>query len=385
VAIEGPLKELGLHDIFQLLDLSRKTGVMRVTSHLRNNDGLVAFEGGSIVYAEIKSNPHRIGEMLVAAGRITPAELERARAVQDKETERRLLGQILVSLGAITERDLARIVEEHIAEVVLELLSWQEGFFSFTEGPLTGIPLPSRVKIRTESLLMEGARRIDEWSRIEAHIPHLGVVPVLAPLDEGGMTQLDLLPAEWEVLSYVDGERDVRRIAQGLGRSEFEVARTLFGMVTTGVCVLHDAGAARSARHSVGDDASALVTAAELRLESGDVAAAREAALAAAAMRPGEVRVHLVLARANLKEGRVPDAVEEARRAVRLAPENAEAHRLYGAVLAAAGRFRDADEQWAQCERLLGAAEAAAPARREIEAARRAAATLDAMLETARG
>jgi len=384
VAIEGPLKELGLHDIFQLLDLSRKTGVMRVTSHLRNNDGVVAFEGGAIVYAEIRSNPHRIGEMLVAAGRITPADLERARAVQEKDKDRRLLGQILVGLGTLNERDLQRVVEDHVTEVVLELLSWQEGFFSFTEGPLAGIPMQSRVRIRTESLLMEGARRIDEWSRIEAHIPHLGVVPLLSPLDDGAQPALDLLPGEWEVLSYVDGERDVRRIAQGLGRSEFEVARTLFGLVTTGVCVLHDAGAARAARTSVSDDAGALVTAAELRLEAGDIAAAREAALAAAAIRPGEVRVHLVLARAHLREGRQADAIDEARRAVRLAPEHLDAHRLFGVVLAAAGRFREADDQWAQAERLL-AADSPVPVRRELAAARGAAQTLETMLGAARG
>ena len=31
MAIEGPLRELGIHDVFQLLDLNRKTGVLRVT------------------------------------------------------------------------------------------------------------------------------------------------------------------------------------------------------------------------------------------------------------------------------------------------------------------------------------------------------------------
>lgn len=101
MAIEGPLKELGLHDIFQLLDLSRKTGVMRVTSHLRNNEGMVAFDGGAIVYAEIRSNPWRIGELLVRAGRITEADVERARAVQEKEKGSRRLGQVLVSMGVL--------------------------------------------------------------------------------------------------------------------------------------------------------------------------------------------------------------------------------------------------------------------------------------------
>src|SRR3954464_8030104 len=143
--IEGPLKELGLHDVFQLLDLSRKTGVMRVTSHLRNNEGMVAFDGGSIVYAEIRSSPVRIGELLVRAGRITEEELERARAMQQQEREQfttapRRIGQILLGMGVLSERDLKKQVEFQICEVVFELLSWQEGFFSFSEGPISGVP-----------------------------------------------------------------------------------------------------------------------------------------------------------------------------------------------------------------------------------------------------
>ncbi len=356
--IEGPLKELGLHDVFQLLDLSRKTGIMRVTSHLRNNEGMVAFDGGAIVYAEIRSNPVRIGELLVRAGRITEAELERARAIQQQEREQfsttpRRLGQVLVGMGVLGERDLARQVEAQVCEVAFELLSWQEGFFSFSEGVLTGIPADAMVRIRTETILMEGARRIDEWSRIESHIPHLGMVPVLADADGAGDSALlDLLPSEWEVLSQVDGVRDVRAMAHLLARSEFEVARVLFGLVSTGVIALHDPGAGGGRRASVGGDAASLLAAAELRLDSGDIAAAKEAALAAAALRPGEPRAHLLLARAHLRENRTGEAIEEARRAVRLDPLLMDAHRWFGLSLAAAGRFGEAVDQFTQWERL---------------------------------
>lgn len=354
MAIEGPLKELGLHDVFQLLDLSRKTGVMRVTSQLRNNEGMVAFDGGAIVYAEIRSNPLRIGDLLIRAGRITEEDLERARTLQEKEGRTRRLGQVLVGMGVLAERDLHSQVEFQVTEVVFELLSWQEGFFSFAEGPLVGVPADAMVKIRTESVLMEGARRIDEWSRIEGQIPHLGVIPLLAPADGGGQSLMDLLPAEWEVLAHVDAERDVRAIAQVLARSEFEVARTLFGLVSTGIVSLHDPGAERRQRSSVGGDAGALLAAAETRLDSGDVAAAKEAALAAAALRPGEPRVHLLLARAHLKENRPAEAIDEARRAVRLDPLSIDAHRWFGLSLVAGGRFMEASEQFTQWERLAG-------------------------------
>ena len=46
--IEGPLRELGIHDVFQLLDLSRKTGVLRVASELRREKwgGIVVSPNG---------------------------------------------------------------------------------------------------------------------------------------------------------------------------------------------------------------------------------------------------------------------------------------------------------------------------------------------------
>jgi hypothetical protein len=300
----------------------------------------------------------------------------------DKDRGARRLGQLLIEMGALTERELRRQLEYQVTEVVFELLSWQEGFFSFTEGPLSGVPGDAMVRIRTESVLMEGARRIDEWSRIEHHIPHLGVVPVLAPVEGQGpdAALLDLLPNEWEVLALVDGDRDVRGIAHALARSEFEVARTLFGLVSTGVIGLHDPGADRRGRPSLGGDVGALLAAAEARLDSGDLSGAKQAALAAAASKPGEPGVHVLLCRVQLREGRLAEAIEEGRRAVRLDPLSADGHRWLGLALAAAGRFHEADEQFAQWERVADSA--SAPAQRaEIAAARQATETLARLLK----
>src|SRR5262245_47451993 len=126
MAIEGPLRELGIHDVFQLLDLSRKTGTLRVTSELRDNDGTVLFEKGKIVSAAIRSNPHRIGDLLVRSGRLTPDEMARAQLLQRKGDKRRL-GEILVALGLVTRKEIERQVKLQIEAVVFELMSWREG------------------------------------------------------------------------------------------------------------------------------------------------------------------------------------------------------------------------------------------------------------------
>src|SRR2546426_228044 len=240
MTIEGPLRELGIHDVFQLLDLSRKTGVLRVTSDLRNNAGTIFFEDGAIVYAEIRSNPHPLGSLLVRTGRVNDADLERARDMQVRGGDRRRIGEILVELGVVTPRELQRQVRFQIEEVVFEVMGWREGYFSFTEGPLSEVPAESAVRIPTEALLMEGARRIDEWARIEKRLPHLGVVPAFAAAQAGSEGDLDLLPPEWEVLALIDGQRDVRGVAAALGRSDFGVAKTLFGLESAGLVVITD-------------------------------------------------------------------------------------------------------------------------------------------------
>ena len=198
--IEGPLRELGLQEVFQLLDLGRKTGVLRVTSRIRDDEGQVYFEGGRVVHAGVRSKP-------------VPA----------------------INAGAVSERELERRLRAQTEVAVYDLMSWREGFFSFEERAIADVPADRRVRIATESLLMESARRIDEWSRLADKIPDLRVVPVLAEVPDDHESQLDLLPHEWEVLSLIDGERDLRAIADLHGRDDFETAKVVYGLVTTGV------------------------------------------------------------------------------------------------------------------------------------------------------
>lgn len=373
MAIEGPLRELGIHDVFQLLDLSRKTGVLRVTSELRHNAGTVYFEEGTVTYAEIRSNPHPLGGLLLRSGKITDADLERARDMQTRGGDPRRLGEILVVLGAITPRELQRQVRFQVEEVVFEVINWREGYFSFTEGPLTDVPAEAAVRISTEALLMEGARRIDEWTRIEKRIPHLGVVPAYAPSMEGGDGDLDLLPPEWEVLALIDGERDLRAIAATLGRSDFDIAKTLFGLESAGLIVLVDPGSTAQRGRGRPATAAALVAEAEMALNASDLERARAAAERAGAVQPHDPVVHQLLGRIHLAGGRTADAVDELRRALRLDPQAVSAERLLGFALVQLGRFAEAVDHWNQWERMAAGDEQETAYRAEVGAAKDAA------------
>ena len=72
-------------------------------------------------------------------------------------------------------------------------------------------------------------------------MPNLAVVPQFADAGDDHAGQLDLLPGEWEVLTMIDGQRDLRRVAVELARSEFDVAKIVYGLLSTGVVSLRPA------------------------------------------------------------------------------------------------------------------------------------------------
>jgi hypothetical protein len=346
---------------------------------LRHNEGTIYFDNGVVASAEIRSNPHPLGAMLLRTGKITEADLERADDMQQRQGDKRRLGQILVALGVITQREVERQVRFQIEEVVFEVMSWNEGYFSFNEQAVSKVPTELTVRIPVEALLMEGARRIDEWSRIENRIPHVGVVPSLAPPPEGGGGELDLLPPEWEVLALIDGERSVRALATELGRSDFEVAKTLFGLESAGVIVLMDPGNARRAPGGGGGTASAgadfieLVARVEHALQAKDLDGARATAEQAGSMQPHDPVVHLLLARIHMAQGSASLAAEELRRALRLDPNLAAAHRQLGYALVAIRRFAEAVASWDQWDRVASRSPDEEAQRAQVDRARQAA------------
>jgi hypothetical protein len=342
--IEGPLRELGIHDVFQLLDLSRKTGTLRVTSELRDEEGIVWFENGKVLHAGLRTQPNGLGTLLVRSGKLTESELERARARLRELGEGHRLGDVLLELGALTARDLERQVRMQIESVVFELMAWREGFFSFREESVESAPAEARIRISTESLLMEGARRIDEWSRIADKVPHLGVVPVLAPVDDDHPSLLDLLPNEWEVLTMIDGQRDLRGLAQALGRSDFDIAKIAYGLVTTGVIGFVNADRGADARPA--EDPRPHILRATAALDAGRVDEALVAARQAVAADHRSAEAHLALGRVFLRLERPADACESLARAVQADPLGTAAYRELGFAEAKRGDFARAVEHW---------------------------------------
>jgi tetratricopeptide (TPR) repeat protein len=340
MAIEGPLRELGIHDVFQLLDLSRKTGSLRVTSELRNDEGNVLFDGGKVIHASIRSNPTSIERILRQAGKIGDADMASAMSIHEEPGLG--LGDRLVMARVITQRELERQLRMAIENVIFELMSWREGFFSFEEQAVANVPVDARIRISTESLLMEGARRIDEWSRIADKVPSLSVVPTLAPVEDDRASVLDLLPHEWEVLMMIDGERDLRGIAGALGSSEFEIAKIAYGLLSTGVVAMRntDRPSQRTLK-AINDSRTAMANAREA-MAGGRMEDALTCAREALAVDGDSTEARLLVAKALAALSRHREAVDELRRCVQADPITPEVHLELGFAAIRVGDFANA-------------------------------------------
>jgi tetratricopeptide (TPR) repeat protein len=345
MAIEGPLRELSIQDVLQLLELARKTGVLTVRSDRLNDEAIVHFSRGEIVFAVRRRSTRRLGQLLIRAGKLTQRELDRALELQRGDPTRRL-AEILLEMGSVREQELERQLRFQMEESILELMAWDEGYFRFEErSEIAEERLLARVRV--ESLLMEGARRIDEWTRLESKVPNAESVPFLATSGDWDATPLELRTADWEVLAEIDGARDIRQLAAGLGRSTFDVARTIYGLVSTGVVQVRE----RRSRIPELKLQKEVQRATEL-IRTGAVEDAQKLARELESAYPERAELAVLSGQTLLAQQRMRAATEAFARAVALDPLAAEAHFQLGTAALQTGELERAAKAWETFVRL---------------------------------
>lgn len=293
MAIRGSLREASLPDVLQLLSMGKKTGCLSVTH--RNNFGYIYFNKGRICYASIVNRRDRLGDMLVKTGQITQGQLESTVLLQDKRRDTRL-GELLVEQAVISLDQLHDAIRVQIQEAVYFLFTWNQGTFNF-EPDVGPDSQDYTVSINPESLLLEGARRVDEWGLVEKKIPSFDLV---FEIDRSKVHEdVELNDEQRAVLELVDGVRDVQRIVDASGLVEFEVGKTLYGLLTAGFI------------RRIGKTTAPITAATE-----------------------GRVEEHRNLGVAFYKTGMLDEAVREFRRVLELRSTDAVARFFIGLVLA---------------------------------------------------
>jgi len=119
---------------------------------------------------------------------------------------------------------------------VYEMAIWSEGDFSFVPGQESD---NVTIHLSNANLMMEAARRLDEWRVLSRKIPSLDLVPFFTSRDQSD--QVTLSPHEWILVTRIDDEHSIEEIADALHWSAFDVSKLLFGMITSGLVALRSA------------------------------------------------------------------------------------------------------------------------------------------------
>jgi len=231
MAIEGSLQDVNLADICQLLGMSRKTGCLSITD--RSNFGYIYFEKGRVIHASVLNRVDRLGELLVRNHVITRKDLSQAMERQALKRGKRL-GELLVDQGSIDQEKLQRYIRMQIEEAVYHLFAWVQGSFHFDPDQKPDEDGIFLVNVNIDSLLMEGARRVDEWSLVEKKIPSFDIVFQFDKHPEESPEEVELTKDQRRVLPFIDGVRTVAEIMNEAGLVEFETGKALYGLIQGG-------------------------------------------------------------------------------------------------------------------------------------------------------
>jgi len=361
VAIEGALQDVNLADICQLLGMGRKTGCLSITD--RSNFGYIYFQKGRVIYASVLNRRDRLGELLVRNHVITRQDLSTAMEHQAENRGKRL-GEILVEMSALKQDDVRRFIQIQVEEAVYHLFTWSQGAFHFDTDQMPDEDGLLLVDISPEALLMEGARRVDEWSLIEKKIPSFDIVFQVDadPSEAEGEGDVELTREQRKILPLIDGARTAHEIMNEAGLVEFDTGKALYGLIQAGF--VSRAGERTSEEEAGGDEAL------QQRLNVG-IAFYRSGMFEDAqrefedllAQDPRQARANFMMGLISFRRGRLEDAL---RHFGSMPPGYAESyavHRNTALTLEALGRYDEALEA-------LDAAQSARPSDHEVHLAR---------------
>ena len=258
MALTGTLRDFGIADILQLIGQQQKTGVL----HLQAKDQAVNvhFVDGNVVRAESTTRNRKdlLGSMMVRAEVLTEAELEQALDIQ-KRTLRRL-GDILVSEGMVPRDVFRELYQLQTTETLYRLFHWKDGTYNFEQQEVDFDP-EAIAPIRSENVLMEGFRMVDEWPMVRRKITSyemtFAVLKPLAPptpaaqapqaeeidpfdaaLDQalsggggGGDADPEVGPGERRVFELVVPGRTVQEIIDRSRLGEFDTCKALLNLI----------------------------------------------------------------------------------------------------------------------------------------------------------
>jgi len=156
------------------------------------------------------------------------------------------MGNILVELNLIDPAALKEALQIQISQMIYRLFRWRDGEYDFSQVGRVDYDRENVSPMSAESILMEGARILDEWPMIEKALKSFNTVfrhanveiatgesPSQRGDDADEMAQAVTLNDEERLVhSVVDGKLSVQELVERSRLSEFDTCRILYELLT---------------------------------------------------------------------------------------------------------------------------------------------------------
>lgn len=222
--ITGNLANFRIIELLQMLGLQRQTGRLVITRN--NEDAAIYFRDGLVVFAASHcgdgSNP--LDGLLRRSCRLREDQLRHV--MQTAAAAKEPVDSVIVREKLLDARGFTDCLKRHTEAEVYKVMAWREGSFLFEKSQPPEFANP--VKLKVDDLLLEGARRADEWLLIQQKIPDFNMVFESMIADAAELTRRGLSDIDLKVFSLIDGRRTIQEIIDVACLAEFDVAKSMF-------------------------------------------------------------------------------------------------------------------------------------------------------------
>jgi tetratricopeptide (TPR) repeat protein len=228
-----------LSDLAQspIAETLRKLSAQRASGDLQIRAGktikTVFFDHGRIVFAASNLKKDRLGEALVALGRITDEQFEQASALVRADRKRRF-GDALVHTGVLDKGELGRSVARQVNHIVVSLFALGEGVAAFEERP-SAIPLEYMVSLSLHRLLYDGIRTMKSPALVTAGLGDLDRRVTLAEVPPFSFDPREAPAEEVDILEHAKRGATLRRLAWQPGGLALSRLRAVYALLAGGI------------------------------------------------------------------------------------------------------------------------------------------------------
>lgn len=162
MAISGDIDTMPLADLFQWVEMNRKTGCLEVKWQHEWNimEKRIYFQNGTIVFASSNKQEERLGEFLIAKKLISKEDFESC--LKEGKEKNKMMTDIMQARNLISKEQLTKFLTELAENIIYDLFRWETGTFSFTTHPVPEPILQAEIQLNGQGIIMEALRRLDE-------------------------------------------------------------------------------------------------------------------------------------------------------------------------------------------------------------------------------